>query len=472
MKKIISLILSIAMIFSFAAAVGASGNYSDDVLKTVYNATMLIGNDVAYNAAEKITYGQLAGAAVNIYMNEKETSYAGLETEYAFEHKYARAFYAVARDVLNKQITLQIDNPNMTVGDVQKEIDPGIGTKPIIQNSRTLLPVRAVVEEMNGNVGWNNDTREVTLSRGGSTIVLTIDSTTAYLNGAAQELDCAPIILNGRTLLPIRFIAESFGYTVGWEPNERIVTIAKSAPVALTAEEADKNATVGDTIDVLTYYLAKRNNNNVTFNKGELLEGEDRNAEINHKQFSELLCELDDIAPLLIKIELTKGSVQTNVPVKIQKDLSKYPENSADYRVIFEEVPLKMYKESYEISDSQKPIEKYDFARDFRDIFIGILTPWIDAAASQAGVEMKFTYYPSLCVENGNGYTMRVRVDVISVEGTKMLGDIFNTADGSNPPIEIKAGSSFFCDFRNNKPIDNVVMPSDTMTIAGLYYIN
>lgn len=479
LKKITSLILSTVMIFAFASFAEASGNYSDEVLKTVYNATKLIGNNVQYSHDSKITYGQISGAAVNIFTDEYDSSYAGLNTDSVFEHKYSRAFYAVARDVLNKKIILQIDNPNMTVGDVKKEIDPGIGTKPIIENSRTLLPVRAVVEEMNGNVSWNGDTREVTLKKGGSTIILTIDSTTAYLNGNVQTLDSAPIIRDGRTLLPIRFIAESFGYNVEWEPNERLVTISRAEAVALKAEEADKNATVGDTIDILTYYLAKRNNNTVTFNKGEILQDADRNAEINHKQFAQILCELDDIAPILVNVELSRGGKKEFVPVKMQKDLSKYPENSSDYRVILEEIPVSMYTRAIKVSNSQKPADNYDFARDYKDVFTDVLSPWIDAAYEQAGLDMKITYYPSLNTENGNGNTMRVKIDVISAKDKTLIGDIFKTADGSNPQRYFETGKSYFCDLKNNTPkeiiamnMDNIASLSGYLTISAHYANN
>ncbi len=122
---------------------------------------------------------------------------------------------AVASDT-DTTVTLQINNPVMTVNGIEKEIDPGMGTVPVIVNERTLLPVRAVVEEIGGTVGWNGEKQEVTLAYKQNTILLTINSTTAYLNGAAQTLDTAPTIINDRTMLPIRFIAESFGFDVDW----------------------------------------------------------------------------------------------------------------------------------------------------------------------------------------------------------------------------------------------------------------
>ena len=130
-------------------------------------------------------------------------------------------------------LSLQIGNSVMTVNGTEKPIDAE-GTAPVIVNDRTLLPVRAVVEEMGGTVGWDGDMQTVTLNYNVDEIRLVIDNTTAYLNNAAQVLDVAPTIINDRTLLPIRFIAESFKFEVAWNENTQTVTITKSAETTQT----------------------------------------------------------------------------------------------------------------------------------------------------------------------------------------------------------------------------------------------
>ncbi len=161
------------------------------------------------------------------------------------------------------EIILQIDNPTMTVNGVEKEIDPGMGTTPVIINDRTLLPVRAVVEEIGGTVGWNGETQEVTLSHEQNTILLTIDSTTAYLNGAAQILDTAPTIINDRTMLPIRFIVESFGYTVDWDGDTQAVTITKAVEISEPTTEPTVEPTQTPSVEP----TAAPNDNEVEENK-------------------------------------------------------------------------------------------------------------------------------------------------------------------------------------------------------------
>lgn len=129
----------------------------------------------------------------------------------------------------NTTIVLKIGSPVMTVNGNDIPIDEQ-GTVPVIINDRTLLPVRAVVEQMGGTVGWNSETREVTLTCAEDEIKLIIDSTKALLNGEVQTLDTAPTVINDRTMLPIRFIAESFNFSVLWNGDEQAVTITGTKP--------------------------------------------------------------------------------------------------------------------------------------------------------------------------------------------------------------------------------------------------
>jgi uncharacterized repeat protein (TIGR02543 family) len=126
-----------------------------------------------------------------------------------------------------KVITLQIGSPYMTVDGVRQPIDEQ-GTVPIARNNRTLLPVRAVIEAMGGTVGWDGYFQVVSLTMEGRTLYLQLGSAVAWdSEHDVFELDCAPIAENGRTLLPIRFVAEYFGATVDYLPETQTVEIRK-----------------------------------------------------------------------------------------------------------------------------------------------------------------------------------------------------------------------------------------------------
>ncbi|MBE7042268.1 MAG: hypothetical protein E7399_02095 [Ruminococcaceae bacterium] len=124
-----------------------------------------------------------------------------------------------------KTVKLQIGIPNMTVDGISQEIDPGRGTVPVTKNDRTLLPIRAVVETFDAYVIWDETENKITITRDEVSIELWVNSTTAKVNGKKVILDVAPVIINERTFMPLRFIAESLGLTVGWNGTNQTVTI-------------------------------------------------------------------------------------------------------------------------------------------------------------------------------------------------------------------------------------------------------
>ena len=150
-------------------------------------------------------------------------------------------------------ITLQIGNPEMTINGQTAEIDPGRGTVPIVESDRTLLPVRSIVEAVGGTVAWNEELQEATLTYQGDVIRLVINSSTAYFNDEATVLDVTPVVVNDRTMLPIRFIAESFHFTVGWDEQTQTVTITVDG-TAETEPEATPSAT-GEQAEVPAVYM-------------------------------------------------------------------------------------------------------------------------------------------------------------------------------------------------------------------------
>lgn len=96
---------------------------------------------------------------------------------------------------------------------------------PIIRNDRTMVPIRAFFDFFGADVAWNQQSQRVTINSGGRDIVLTIGSDIAYVNSVANRLDCVPIIVNSRTLVPIRFISETLNYNVSWDGSTQSVYI-------------------------------------------------------------------------------------------------------------------------------------------------------------------------------------------------------------------------------------------------------
>lgn len=125
-------------------------------------------------------------------------------------------------------ISLDIGQPNMSVNGIAKEIDPGKGTAPVIQNDRTLLPIRALAETIGGTVNWNDSENKVVIRTHTKLLELHINSKNATVNGQPTLMDVAPCIINDRTMLPLRFVAENLGWKIDWnDAKEEITILAK-----------------------------------------------------------------------------------------------------------------------------------------------------------------------------------------------------------------------------------------------------
>jgi N-acetylmuramoyl-L-alanine amidase len=104
---------------------------------------------------------------------------------------------------------------------------------PIIVADRTMVGVRSVGEAVGGELIWDPVSRQVTVIRRTDTIILTVGSTRALVNGQPVELEIAPQIVNDRTMVPLRFIAEALGGTVEWDAVTRTVNILRK-PTAIS----------------------------------------------------------------------------------------------------------------------------------------------------------------------------------------------------------------------------------------------
>lgn len=97
---------------------------------------------------------------------------------------------------------------------------------PVIIKERTLIPARAVFESMGSQVKWNEEARLVEVGLGTSTVQLTIDSKIAFVNGVQVPMEVPAMILDDRTLIPVRFVAESLKCAVDWHDLSRTVILA------------------------------------------------------------------------------------------------------------------------------------------------------------------------------------------------------------------------------------------------------
>lgn len=100
---------------------------------------------------------------------------------------------------------------------------------PVMVNGRTMVPLRAIFEAFNATIKWNQKAQTVTATKDDTTIMLKIGSKTATINNKAVTLDVPGLNLKGRTMVPTRFVSEALGHEVGWNPKTQVVTITTSA---------------------------------------------------------------------------------------------------------------------------------------------------------------------------------------------------------------------------------------------------
>ncbi|MFZ2414236.1 MAG: stalk domain-containing protein [Candidatus Cryosericum sp.] len=138
---------------------------------------------------------------------------------------------AVVPPAHQRILVLHVASTEMSVDGVSTTID----VAPQIVEGRTLLPIKWVAEPLGAVVSWNATDRKVTITLKGTTLELWIGRSQARVNGVAVPIDSTnarvvPLIVSGRTMLPVRFVAEQLGADVQWEQSTKTITITYQQP--------------------------------------------------------------------------------------------------------------------------------------------------------------------------------------------------------------------------------------------------
>ena len=144
----------------------------------------------------------------------------------------------IVMPIMNSTIKVQLDGEYVDFTDSEGNV-----VNPQILNDRTMVPMRKIFEIFDADVNWNAASRTVVATTEEKEITLTIDSDKANLkdlfSGEEKEitLDTAPVILDDRTMVPVRFIAESLEKEVGWDADNRTVVIIDFDKIEKELEE-------------------------------------------------------------------------------------------------------------------------------------------------------------------------------------------------------------------------------------------
>lgn len=130
-----------------------------------------------------------------------------------------------------KEVKIEIDGKAMAPKDMPA----------VIIDGRTMLPMRQIAQELGCEVNWNEAAKQIYVMRGSDIIVFTVDSKTGYENGKEFTMDVPATIVNDRTMLPVRALADALHLNIKWDDPNRIVSIQSGDTVVKDEPKAPES---------------------------------------------------------------------------------------------------------------------------------------------------------------------------------------------------------------------------------------
>ncbi|MCF8010886.1 MAG: copper amine oxidase N-terminal domain-containing protein [Clostridiales bacterium] len=126
------------------------------------------------------------------------------------------------------RVVLQLGSQKVTViKDGGTEGINSLDVAPKIKEGRTLIPLKGVLDELGASLSYNGAKNQVTVASNNQKIILNIGEKTAIKKGKTIKMDQPAVIENGRTLIPLRFVGERLGYSVDWNGETQKITVTK-----------------------------------------------------------------------------------------------------------------------------------------------------------------------------------------------------------------------------------------------------
>ncbi len=236
-------------------------------------------------------------------------------------------------------------------------------------------------------------------------------------------------------------------------------------PVGYGAKDASYADVTGTLNDKENAYLTYAFKNGIRLYANDKI---DATREITHK----------DIACILLQLDKKMGLIKSKVTDKnnkyraerIRMDMESYPSNAAEYRYILESVPNEIYLmpvTSYGKVESTRQ-SVFALANEYSYIFESTLESY-RLLCQKNGADARFTYYPSLVYDNGNGYTMRVKCEITGTPVNVYMQDMFAGDYGDN--YKVYNGMTFFMDVVTGGPVTDIVIDTDKVKVDKMVAI-
>ena len=181
------------------------------VLDAYVDAQSNADADVTVKAAKNMTNGADGKLILN---SDKDTTADIVVSVKAGNAQYVGTLHYTFGDVAGAgtSVVMTIDSKSILVNNEMETLD----VAPYVKDSRTYVPLRALAQSFGAEVNWDEKTGEITVDGNGTKVVLEVGKTTYTVNDNEKTMDVAPELDSaaGRTLVPVRFVAEALGYTV------------------------------------------------------------------------------------------------------------------------------------------------------------------------------------------------------------------------------------------------------------------
>ncbi|MBO5007898.1 MAG: copper amine oxidase N-terminal domain-containing protein [Clostridia bacterium] len=180
-------------------------------------------------------------------------------------YEYFKRITADTADVYDSEGNTLYNPAEKKPGDISVYIDkkPLLFTdqEPVLMNDRTMVPMRRIFEAYDAEVEWNQDTWSIRATRGDTVVELTIGDNIIRVNGEEKAMDVAPLIMNSRTLVPLRFVSEALGCDVQWIQETNSVELS-ALPEIIKPNDAAVKESIKD--DMTTFDNAYMHSSNWT----------------------------------------------------------------------------------------------------------------------------------------------------------------------------------------------------------------
>jgi len=178
-------------------------------IKTFFNGLPVIPN-------ERVTIQEVSEIDGNIVIN------------WALDNTIPNSYFITPAQPVYNELSRLKTTPFVCLNDTIL----GFEVPPTIEDDRTLIPLRFLFEQMGDDVDWDAAARTATIANEENEISVSIDNPVATLNGVSEEMDVPARLIDGKTMVPLRFLSEGLGYDVEWDAETRVITITTD-PVAV-----------------------------------------------------------------------------------------------------------------------------------------------------------------------------------------------------------------------------------------------